>query len=87
MAYEEAAIARQIGLASPASELATPPIHPTEAVGCKTAVCRVHGGHRFGANYGDKEGDVLFCALGLQYWRYTKQASGMHAPLAFPKGL
>ena len=77
---------RDIGLPSPVSD-AIPPITRDEAVGCKTAICRTHGGQRTGPAYGDKYGDVLFCAVGRTYFRLVQNSSGMHAPLTWPKNL
>lgn len=71
----------------PASDLADPPITPDEARAAETAVCRYHNG-RIGHSptTSDIEGRVLFCPVGGQYWRYSKQQSGMYAPLDYGPG-
>lgn len=77
---------RDIGLAAPASD-AIPPISRDEAIGCKTGICRVHGGKRIGPEFGDTMGDTLFCPIGRSYWRLVPREGTMHATLRFPKGL
>lgn len=71
-------------LPHPRSDLADPPIALEEARTADTAVCRAHRGtiaHFPGAS--DTEGKVFFCPVGGQYWRYSKQQTGMYAPLDY----
>jgi hypothetical protein len=77
---------RDIGLSHPASD-AIPPISASEALGCDTAICRIHGGERLGKAYGDMEGRVLYCPLGGSFYRYTDKRDAMHTPLTWPKGM
>jgi hypothetical protein len=65
------------------SPLARPPIQAIETEGADTAICPYHKG--LIRETGDKEGTVFFCPIGRQYWRYTKQRSGMYAPIQYPK--
>lgn len=79
---------REIGLDYPASGDAMPPIHPEEARGAATAICRYHKGRIIhGLATGERYGQVFYCPIGRQYWRLTERVSAMHRPLAWPKGM
>lgn len=80
-------MSRDLGLSDPVSDLAQPPIHAREVEDCETAICPFHGGTRLGAQYGDRDGKVLFCPLGRMFYRWTVKTNGMYAPLKFAKGI
>lgn len=65
------------------SSLARPPIQPHEAERAEESICRNHDGLVLVT--GDREGRVMFCPIGREYWRYTKQQTGMFAPLSYEK--
>ena len=65
----------------PRSDAADPAITVEEARAAQTSICRLHNG--LIRETGDKDGAVFFCPIGRQYWRYTKQDSGMYAPLPY----
>lgn len=66
----------------PCSEFADPPITLAEAraidLGRDTAICRYHGGQ---FTHLCVDGNVYFCAIGKQCWRYTRQPSDFLRPL------
>jgi hypothetical protein len=66
----------------PRSSLAEPPIATDEARAADIAICRYHKG--LITQTGDQDGRVFFCPIGREYWRYTKQVSGMFKPLNYP---
>ncbi len=72
-----------------ASSLADPPITAedvriAQASGDYTTVCRWHKGHiSHSPTSADTEGRVFYCPIGRQWWRYSKQVSGLYAPLKF----
>ena len=47
------------------------------------SICCVHKGLILVT--GDTHGRVFFCPIGKQYWRYTRERSGLYAPLTYPK--
>lgn len=70
----------------PRSDIAEPPITESEARAADTSICRNHKG--LVSQTGEREGIVLFCPVGREYWRYTKRQSGMYAPLRYgPSGI
>lgn len=68
----------------PRSDIADPPIAEAEARAAQDSICRHHKG--LICQTGDVEGTVFFCPIGREYWRYTKQTSGMFKPLIYPRG-
>jgi len=66
------------------SSLAAPPITPQEARNAPHSICCVHNG--LVRETGDKEGRVMFCPIGGQLWRYTRNSTnaGMYSALAYP---
>lgn len=72
-----------------ASSLAEPPITIEEVRearqrGDHETVCRCHKGQFTHLN---TDGAVYFCTIGRQWWRYSRQLSGMYAPLRYKGGL
>lgn len=64
------------------SALARPPVQPQEAESADTAICPYHNG--LIRETGEREGRVLFCPIGRQYWRYTRNpGSGFASPLPY----
>lgn len=73
----------------PCSELADPPIlldeiYAARGRGDHETVCRRHKGLiATSPTATDTEGRVFYCPIGRMWWRYTKQMSGMYAPLNY----
>ena len=65
------------------SNLARPPIQPSEIQGAPTAICVNHKG--LIRLTGDTEGRVFYCPVGREFWRYGKQVSGMHSALPYAR--
>jgi hypothetical protein len=66
------------------SEIADPPITTDEARAADIAVCRMHKGLiAESPTPSDTEGRVYFCPIGKTYWRYSKRANQMYAPLRY----
>lgn len=63
------------------SPAARPPIMLSELDHCRDANCPQHGRIHDPA---DKEGEVFFCGVGQQYWRYSRE-SGMYGRLNYSK--
>jgi len=68
----------------PASSNADPPITHEEARTAEHAICRFHNGLiAREPTPTDTEGRVYWCAIGGQYWRYSKKGSAMYKPLDY----
>jgi hypothetical protein len=70
---------------SSASPDARPPIQSTEAELAEDAICHRHKG--LIAQSGGIEGQVYWCPIGRQYWRYRKdnQNAGFTSILRYPR--
>lgn len=71
-------------LPHPRSELADPPITAEEARSAEHWICPYHNGLIASTHTEDEYGRAFYCPVGGMYWRFTKQQSGMYAPLDYP---
>jgi len=63
---------------------ARPPIQASEAEGAQDAICPHHKG--LVRVTPPAEGEVLWCPIGRQYWRYRKQSQiGFNSRIPYPK--
>lgn len=71
-------------LESSLSPDARPPVQRDEAERAEDATCPYHRG--LIAVTGGHEGQVYWCPIGRQYWRYRKNTNdGFRTPLRYPK--
>lgn len=64
------------------SDLARPSIQTHELATARQANCSQHGGYRDGS---ERDGEVFFCGVARQYWRFSKRDQGMYGRLAYGK--
>lgn len=66
------------------SDIARPPIQAHEIEGVDHAICPNHGG--LIRETGDRAGRVLFCPIGMEYFRYQPNSgASFSSSLPYPK--
>ena len=66
------------------SQDARPPIQRDEAEIAQDAICSYHKG--LVRSVPPKEGEVFWCPIGRQYWRYRKNTNdGFRSRLSYPR--